>query len=330
MSIESTANQNTPEINDGFQGDAEAVGQDVNVSSSDAGQENVEGSFSGQNMVADGGPVDETAQDAGDKGESGDDWEQKYKILQGKYNKEIPRLNKELKRVRREKEDLIRRIEMLEYIVKNSQAANSSLNAPQQEVEKQASVEEDEEIKKLKEEFPEIYTAVSKLLNSKFNQVESKVSEVKSTLAEQSFYDRLSMEVPDWQELNSDPDFLDWLQEEDATTGFTRHQLLLMAYEKQNAPAVARFFKAFKQQQTSSVSSEPPVEKKAPAAQDVNPPRRATSVSTPSPSKKVWKESEIKSFYKKAALGELSPQKIKEIEADIAKAALENRIIYNK
>ena len=83
---------------------------------------------------------------------------------------------------------------------------------------------------------------------------------------ENIFYSQIDDLVPDWQTINNDPNWLEWLREIDPLTGRSRQQLLDEARNAFNANRVANFFNAFKSSggasNQSSSQSEP--ERKAP------------------------------------------------------------------
>ena len=250
-----------------------------------------------------------------------DDWEYKYKLLENKYNNEVSRLQKTLQRVEKENRSLLERLRMLETIV-----ANQPVQESKQQEEEKITEPEDDDIIKLKEEFPEVYKAVRKLVSSNLENVTKKVSsridEVAETTKTQQFYTALSALVPDWEQLNTDPEFLTWLDETEGDTGFTRMQLLRYAFQQGDVNSVANFFNRFKKLRTNPT---PP-----PATENVSPPHRKTSAPTKEPSKKVFKESEIRQFYRDVALGKIPPDKKEKIEREITQAAMEDRILYGQ
>lgn len=251
--------------------------------------------------------------------DEGEDWQHKYEVLKGKYDKEVPRLHREIKLLKREKEDLLKRLALLESVVTNiQQQQRQAPQAPSQDIE-------DEELKRFAEEYPEVYKSVAKLLEKKLKTVEATVQSQASMMAQQNFYSRLTALVPDWERLNTDPDFIDWLQEPEGETGFTRHQLMLMAFEKGDADRVASFFKRFIAQSQQDGSQSP---YKARADKNVYPPQRKQVQQEPS--KKMFTESEIKEFYRLSALGKIDPKKKQALEAEILSALAENRVIYGK
>ncbi len=80
---------------------------------------------------------------------------------------------------------------------------------------------------------------------------------------ENIFYKQLDDSVPDWQAINKDPNWLDWLEEIDPLTGRTRQKLLDEAQDVFSVDRVATFFKTFKGSGGQS-SSESEPERKAP------------------------------------------------------------------
>jgi|GEM_PF-2370319 len=247
---------------------------------------------------------------------SAGDWEQKYKVLKGKYDKEVPRLSKEIKMLKREKEELMNRLSMLE------QAVMYMNQTKQQQPQPQA---EDEDIVKLKSEYPEVYNAVSKLMSRKFGEIEPKLNEIKQEATTGNFYARLDALAPNWRTLNTDPDFLDWLNEpSQEVPTMTRHKLMMTAFQQGDASTVAHFFNTYEKLNQNE-------EPEAPMAQKFTaPPHRKAAQSTQNVGKKIYKESEIRQFYTDAALGKIPPEIKDKKEKDIVQALLENRILYGK
>lgn len=96
-------------------------------------------------------------------------------------------------------------------------------------------------------------------------QVGEKVGTVQTTVqqtAEQRFIADLSATVPDWQTLNKDPGFLEWLDQVDIYSGVTRYGMLNDAYQAKNATRAAAFFEAYKRD--TGIASPQPAQ---PAAQ---------------------------------------------------------------
>ena len=63
--------------------------------------------------------------------------------------------------------------------------------------------------------------------------------------AEGTFFTNLDKAIPDWETINRDPAFLNWLGQVDPLTGIRRQELLDQAYAAFDAPRVANFFLTF-------------------------------------------------------------------------------------
>jgi hypothetical protein len=65
--------------------------------------------------------------------------------------------------------------------------------------------------------------------------------------SEQAFWNQLSSTVPNWEEINDNPDFQTWLLEMDPLSGITRQTYLDDAQRNLDVPRVANFFKSWEQ-----------------------------------------------------------------------------------
>lgn len=256
---------------------------------------------------------------------SDDNWEHKYKVLKGKYDKEVPRLTREIRTLKQEKDQLLQRLSLLEQVVSETMYRQKQASAPQT-VE-----DEDTDLAKLKEEYPEIYSAVYKMVEKKIKrEVEPQLAQVHATAVQNSFYGRLNALAPEWKTLNSDPDFLDWLsQPSDEIPSKTRHQLMLSAYNEGDADTVAHFFNKYLSQIKASEGEVNMSQQKPQAEKAVAPPYKKTAQSGKA-SKRVFTESAIKQFYTDLALGKIPPEKREQLENQVLEAIMENRIIYGK
>jgi hypothetical protein len=85
-------------------------------------------------------------------------------------------------------------------------------------------------------------------LKAKIDELDGKLSNVSSTVvqdAQSRMLSDLDRQLPEWRQLNTDPDFVNWLQLEDSYSGVMRHILLKQAYERNQTPRVLAFFKGF-------------------------------------------------------------------------------------
>lgn len=108
------------------------------------------------------------------------------------------------------------------------------------------------------------------------------------------FVDELLELVPDYPEIDVQPGWLAWLEQEDPATGYVRQELMDGHIARANAPAVAKFFKAY--QATLPRTPAPPV---AAAGSGAGPSGEAQ----PNPNMGLTKPTadEIKAYYKRCS-----------------------------
>ncbi len=239
-----------------------------------------------------------------------DPWEHKYKVMEGKYRAEVPRLAAENRDLRQKFDALTAEIESLKS--KATTPAQSLISPEDREkygddlldVIKRTAQEQvaakDQEIAELKRRLDGVHQDTAKT-------------------AEVTFYDRLGELVPDWVSINAEDGFLKWLDEYDEFTGRTRQDLLSDAENSRDAVRVARFFTKWKAEQTQSVASS----QRALESQVV--PDTNKVVKAPV-GKRLFTRAEIQQFYAAARRGEISSKDMVAMEAEIHAATLEGRI----
>lgn len=164
-------------------------------------------------------------------------WEQRYRSLTGKYNAEVPRLaaaNREL----------TAKLQSIEQEIESLRAAKQT---PRESLVKKEEVEEFGEplvdlIRRAAREEMSEKDSVIDSLKAKLDRFEA--SNVRTI--EVDFYERLASSVPDWEEMNKDRGFLDWLAEYDELTGKQRQDALDDAVSMKDASRAARFFNKWK------------------------------------------------------------------------------------
>ena len=235
-----------------------------------------------------------------------ENYEHRFKVLQGKYNAEIPRLageNKELKTKLQELEVALEQLKNKpEPLVKPEEIEEygEGLIDVARRVAREELAAKDAEIKTLKA------------------QIDS-LSNVTTQKVEADFFSSLTSMVPDWEQVNQDPKFLTWLDEVDELTGQTRQVLLSNAEKSRDAARTAKFFTAFKKTSTSWAANS-----NAALDSQLTPPTNKAP-NTP-PAKKIWTRAEVADFYARARRGDVSDADQVAIEADIMAAQIEGRI----
>jgi hypothetical protein len=237
-----------------------------------------------------------------------DQLEHRYKVLQGKYNSEVPRLSAENKDLKNRLQDLEQQFETM----KNAK--------PPEPLVKQEEIDEYGEglIDVARRIAREELAAKQSEIDSLKSRIDS-LSNVTTQKVETDFFASLTGMVPEWEQINQDPQFLTWLDEMDELAGETRQSLLSRAEKSRDAARTAKFFNAYKK--TSSTWAA-----KATTAldQQVAPPTNKAP-QTP-PTKRVWTRAEVNTFYQRMRRGDVSDADAIAIEADIHAAQIEGRI----
>jgi len=78
-----------------------------------------------------------------------------------------------------------------------------------------------------------------------------------ASFVEQTFADKLTEAVPNWEEVNTSQDFLDWLDLTDPLSGRTRMDMLREAHSQADLPRTVAFFKQFLQEEAAITHREP-------------------------------------------------------------------------
>jgi len=261
-----------------------------------------------------------------------DDWKQKYSVLKGKYDSEVPRLHSDLSALRTVVSDLQAQVsESVKKINKEDDKKDEPTN---------------EALDFVKREYPDIYNAMISLVGDSKKTTKPDDSELRKRIeavervavdtAEDRFYRDLDTVVSDWRTHKDDPRFLTWLQEEDPLTGYSRLALAQQAQQALDGKRVAKFYKAFVKDvvgETKKVGTkeEPVTDKKKGIEKFVAPPSsggKGASGKAGEDSNTI-KTSDIKKFYDDANRGRYRGREAEfaKMEAKIDKAVIDGKVV---
>lgn len=298
---------------------------DDQESSSDEGKENVTvpaPSESDGTLLMPDAPVSESP--------AMEDFQQKYFVLKGKYDAEVPRLHSDLAALRTVVSDLQKQV--------STKVLESKDDKPKEKPTNEA-------LTFVEREYPDIYSAMVSLWeqgkDSKpsnqdaiLQRIEA-VERVAVSSAEDKFYRDLDAGVSDWRTHKDDPRFLDWLKEEDSLTGYTRMDLAQQAQGALDGKRVAKFYKAFvKDVINDNKVKQNPTETK-PTEKDIGkfvaPPSSGGKGATGNTSadQNIIKTSDIKRFYDDANKGRYRGREdaFQKMEAKIDKAVANGSVV---
>lgn len=278
------------------------------------------------------------------------EWEQKYKVLQGKYNAEVPRLQGQLR-------DLSSAQQNLQSQLTGTQTLLASLSQRAQPAQAPDGVSpsnvrqlvKDEEIR----EFgPDLYDFIKRAateavmpqvdgrlrpMAQELDRTSKAANSAMTSVAlsdEQKVHALLTREVPNWTALNEDGTFHEWLDQTDPYSGERRGDLLTRAYQRHDGPRVVTFFNGFLNENATvspPVPPTPPAGTPAVSLESMVAPgtaRAGSAGAQDGASKRIWTTDDISVFYREKAGGKYdrNQKRASEIEADIFAAQAEGRI----
>jgi len=286
-------------------------------------------------------PAEKEREKAGtsSKKKEADDFEQKYKTLQGMYNVDVPKL-------RATNQDLEQRLLKMEGLLADLGGAPEAAKAPAVSTGSlitKADMEEygdslDVMRRVSQEELQPLFAKLSSIeasINSLNTDVRPKVDQVFSSQVqtkEAQFWEAIEREVPDWKKINVNDDFATWLFNSDPMTGTVRQDILDAAQKKGDAQKVIYIFKAWMGETGyDSGTSEAEVahaESETELESQVAPGKGRGGGHASKGTKPKFTRAEIGSFYSDVAKGKFKgrdAERIK-IEADIFEAQQEGRV----
>ena len=248
-------------------------------------------------------------------------WQQKYKTLKGMYDAEVPRLHSDIRELKSQMDKLQRAAEAPKPEVKpvkaeklvtdaDVEAFGSDLIEVQRKVAREVAMEFRGELDAMKAENDKL----REQLNMTGNQV-----------SEASFDQRLHRMVPDFQDVNTDPKWIAWLNEVDPLLRAPRLTLAQEAFNRGDAEGIAHYVGMFKQ---TIAPVEPAPSKAEEIARQVQPNRSASSAPPASQKGKMYTDRDIQNMFKKAVeLGSRQQHdEARKLEAEIDAAYREGRV----
>ena len=250
-------------------------------------------------------------------------WKQKYKTLQGMYDKEVPHLHSEVK-----------------TLTKELEALKESLTKKAEEVPKQEQkLVTDEDVQNFGEDLIEVQRKVAREVASEFEsrieamqaenqELRNLVGDTDNRISETTFETRLHRLDPDFHNLDSDPNWIAWLDEVDPVLRAPRRTIALQAYQSGDAEGVAYYVDMFR---SSMVKEEPAQEKSAnqELERQIQPVRTAANATPTSQKGRTYSNGDIQKMFHKAAMlnstGKL--EEANKLEAEIDAAYMQGRVV---
>lgn len=265
-------------------------------------------------------------------------WEQRYRVLQGKYNSEVPRLSRDLRAAQEQ-------ITSLQGLLANLQSAQSRPAAHAPEITRAAQkLVRPEEIEEYGDEFidlvgrraQEVAAPLVNSLQERLKKLEAQLGGVTTKVEQtekQKVIAQLGQRVKNWEQLNEDESFLNWLDMPEPYSGIKRGQLLNDAFEKGNAERVIAFFEGYLTEhaavqrgpESSGAETRTP---RVPLKELVAPGKPKAGTAGAQQEKRIWSRQEIQQFFADSTKGKFKnkPEEYNRLYADIVAAGQENRV----
>ena len=255
-------------------------------------------------------------------------WEQRYHSLKGKFDAEVPRLYAQV----REMNDQIKQL-VAENAVAKAQTVHTDPAPAKTLITEQDKEAFGSDLIDLIERATEQKLAGNRELEA---QLRAEIDELKGKLGNVSerqvvsdkdrYESVLTNAVPDWQTLNVDQGFLNWLAEVDPVYGMPRQYALTNAYEALDATRTATIFNQYKK----TIAPAQNQQARPNLQSQVAPTRSRTSPAPTNPNvdKRVYTQQDIDAFYTEWRRGFIDEAEAVQIEKDIHAATTEGRIRY--
>ena len=258
-----------------------------------------------------------------------ENWEQKFKTLQGMYNTDVPQLRTQEKIHASEVIALKEQVRALSAAQQAKPAEQQPKQIDPRDVESFGA----DMIEMVQRYASQTYEAIRNEFGTHAAQIDSRLKELENRIVgvstktdstlETQFYATLKQLVPDWREINASEAWLAWLAEVDPVYGVPRQTALDAAHERGNVEHVANVFRMFKSMQ--------PAKPSAALAAQVSPTGTGagvTVVSTPAAPQMISSKF-IQNFYADQLRGKYKGREAEavRIETQINQAAAEGRIV---
>ena len=191
---------------------------------------------------------------AAGEGDGEDTWKHKYDVLQGKYDKEILNLQKQTQRQNQVIQD---QADMINGLLKQVEAHKTgqgseegagTAGAPAGMIPSSTGNLNPEDYEGYGQEIVDLVSRFNALeaRNAELERGQKTTAKAVSQTAEEAMWSYLDKQVTDWETINKDPAFLNWLAQNDPLTGVQRQRLLDAALTNFDGARVASFFTLFK------------------------------------------------------------------------------------
>lgn len=246
-------------------------------------------------------------------------WEQRFRIMEGKFKAEVPRLHEQNREL---SERLEQAVKALEDATKPKPQETKLVTDA--DVESFGSDLVDMVRRAAREEFDVLSKQFAGELDKRFGMVAQKVEQTEKVVAktaQDKFWDSVYKDHKDFDAVNNDPRWFEFLDTKVPGARFTRRSLAEDAISKLDAESLNEQLKLFKEAITPQQPAEPP--KPKPNLNSMTPPNTSSASAPPagSPQGRIWSGAEYA-----AALDHRNLQRMSRADYDAQVAAAESAL----
>ena len=255
-------------------------------------------------------------------------WQQKYRTLKGMYDAEVPRLHAQVK-------------ELQAFVtqLRDDLEAAKTAPAPQAPTDpRKSSLVTDDEVEAFGADLIEVQRKVAREVAMEFRseldalkaqnaELRAQIAKTGSQVGEVTFEQRLFQAVPDWNSVNNDPAWIEWLNEFDPILRGPRRNAAQAAYAAGDADGVAHYVQLFKATQAAPA---PHVDQRQlELERQVQPTRTATSPTPTSQKGKMLTTKDVERMFLKVKDLNVAHKydEAQKLEAEIDAAYMEGRVV---
>lgn len=252
-------------------------------------------------------------------------WQQKYKTLKGMYDAEVPRLHADLRELKSQVDSLRKAAE--------TKPAEPVKPATQEKLVTDADVEAFgsdliEVQRKVAREVAAEFRGELDAMRIENEKLREQLTATGTQVSEATFEQRLHRLVPDFEQVNTDPKWIEWLNEVDPLLRGPRMTVAQGAFNRGDAEGIAHYVSLFKATQAPASTAEQAPSKAEELARQIQP-NRTGSAAAPVQQGRVYRDADIQRMFIKSA--DLSAkgqmEEARKLEAEIDLAYKENRVV---
>ena len=286
----------------------------------------------------------------------GENWEQKFHTLQGKYNSEVPRLHADNRELSSTIATLRQEMDAIKAQVANQQQAEESppaSNPNERTLDPRKFEHLGDEVVEIVETFNSHVESLKQAIGERdniINNLQAQVHGVQETQGQQatmSFEDKLTKDFPSWRNLINDRSFIEWLDNQGlifSDENGKSYTILDVHAQKGSVAKIVDVFERYSRETSPEAPKDPENPPHTPPEQPVNsgleehlaPQLNGGDGGAPEDSKPVYSNEEINDFYAKLrrkqfpfeACGQIvsSEEDAGVLEMKITRADLEGRV----